>query len=85
MAAESSAGTASRVIGRIFASCEPVRRFPHAGAPRDHLAPGLRAVFRNPYAIYYVATADAVVIIRVVHGARDIDDIAAGGGFTKTT
>jgi len=38
--------------------------------------------FRSPYAIYYVAQPDAVVIVRVLHGARDITAIAERGGLT---
>jgi toxin ParE1/3/4 len=41
----------------------------------------LRVTFYSPYAIYYKPLPDAVVIIRVIHGARDIDAIAEQGGF----
>ncbi len=47
------------------------------------LAPGLRVTFPSPYAIYYRPTADAVDIVRVVHGARDVTAIAARGGFLE--
>jgi toxin ParE1/3/4 len=33
------------------------------------------------YAIYYKPLSDAVVIVRVVHGARDVAAIAERGGF----
>jgi toxin ParE1/3/4 len=54
-----------------------------AAPAREWLAPGLRVTFVSPYAIYYRPTADAVVIIRVVHGARDVATIAARGGFLE--
>jgi toxin ParE1/3/4 len=60
---------------------EPVRHFPLAAPARDALGRGLRVTFHSPYAIYYRPLADAVVIIRVLHGARDVAAIAAIGGF----
>ena len=65
----------------VEAVCEPLREFPLSGAARPHLAPGLRVIFHHPYAIYYLPTAEAVVIIRVLHGARDIATLADQGGF----
>lgn len=43
--------------------------------------PGLRVTFRSPYAIYYLPQPDAVVIVRIIHGARDIAASAERGGF----
>ena len=48
---------------------------------RDALAPGLRVTFHGPYAIYYKPTTDELVIIRVLHGARDSTALADRGGF----
>jgi toxin ParE1/3/4 len=45
------------------------------------LAPGLRVTFRGAYAIYYMPLPDAIVIIRVLHGARDVAALAERGGF----
>jgi len=42
------------------------------GPARDYLAPGLRAHFHRQYVIYYRATEDALIIVRVVHGGRDL-------------
>jgi toxin ParE1/3/4 len=58
-----------------------VRQFPLAAPAREQLAPGLRVTFHKAYAIYYRPLADAVVIVRVLHGARDISALAEGGGF----
>jgi len=41
----------------------------------------LRVVFHGSYAIYYRPTPDAIVIVRVLHGKRDAEAIAEGGGF----
>lgn len=58
-----------------------MRHFPLSGPARERLAPGLRVTFHQPYAVYYTALADAVVIIRVLHGARDVAALAEHGGF----
>jgi toxin ParE1/3/4 len=54
-----------------------------AAPAREQLAPGLRVTFYKAYAIYYRPLADAVVIIRVLHGARDIAALAEGGGLAE--
>jgi toxin ParE1/3/4 len=59
-----------------------LRHFPFSGPARHQLAPGLRVTFHSPYAIYYLAQPDAVVIVRVIHGARDIAALAERGAFT---
>jgi toxin ParE1/3/4 len=81
IAVEASEDVASRFVAAIEAAFEPVRHFPLAAPLREHLAPGLRVTFHPPYAIYYRPLADAVVIIRVLHGARDVATIAEQGGF----
>ena len=35
------------------------------------LAPGLRVVFVKPYAIYYTVRRRDVVVVRILHGARN--------------
>ena len=56
-------------MAAIRAACEPLRLFSLGGAQRERFAPGLRVTFHRPYAIYYVPLPDAVVVIRVLHGA----------------
>ncbi len=67
----------------IEAAFQPVRHFPLAAPARDQLAPGLRVTFHGAYAIYYQPLADQIVIIRVLHSARDIAAIAERGGFVE--
>ena len=55
---------------------------PSSGAPRDQLGRGLRMLFHQAYAIYYLAGAAEVVIVRVLHGARDVAALAERGGFS---
>jgi len=81
LAAEASEPVATRFVTAIEAHFEPLRHFPLSGSTREQLAPGLRVTFHNPYAIYYLALPDALVIVRVIHGARDMAALAERGGF----
>ena len=44
-------------------------------------APDMRVTFHGPYAIYYTPTIKEIVILRVLHGARDVAALADRGGF----
>lgn len=47
---------------------------PEMGRARPELADGLRSFpTRTPYVIFYVPDEDGLLIIRVLHHARDID------------
>ena len=39
-------------------------------------------MFHRAYAIYYKPSPSALVIVRVLHGARDIAAVSEGGGFS---
>ena len=78
-----SEAVATRFVGAIEAHFEPLRHFPLAGPLREQFAPSLRVTFHGPYAIYYKPLSDAVVIVRVIHGARDIQALAERGGFAR--
>jgi toxin ParE1/3/4 len=41
------------------------------GPERPELGPGIRSISLSPYVIYYEVTDEAVIILRVLHGARD--------------
>jgi toxin ParE1/3/4 len=42
----------------------------------------LRATFYRSYAIYYLPLQEEIVIVRVLHGSRDIEAIAGEGGLS---
>lgn len=44
-------------------------------------APDMRVTFHGSYAIYYTPTTSEIVILRVLHGARDAAALAERGGF----
>ncbi len=82
LAIEASEDVASQFVAAIETAFEPVRHFPFATPAHDQFAPGLRVTFHRFYAVYFRPTADAIIIIRVLHGARDAAAIADHGGFT---
>ncbi len=41
----------------------------------------MRVIFHPPYAIYYLTSGYELIIVRVLHGARDAAAIADQGGF----
>ena len=81
LASDASEEIATRFIRSVGARFEPLRHFPLSGPARDELAPGLRVTFHASYAVYYKVVAEAVVIVRVLRGARDVAALAERGGF----
>ncbi|CAN5623969.1 hypothetical protein BH10PSE6_BH10PSE6_34310 [soil metagenome] len=81
IAIEASEATATRFLAALKGSLDRVLLFPEAGAPRDQLAPRLRATFHGSYVLYYRAAETELVVIRVLHGMRDQVAIADQGGF----
>ena len=69
------------MLAKIEAASRKLPQFPLSGPSRDQFAKGLRVTFAGNYAIYYVASATEIVIVRVLHGARDAAAIAERGGF----
>ncbi|HET6249152.1 MAG TPA: type II toxin-antitoxin system RelE/ParE family toxin [Tepidisphaeraceae bacterium] len=45
---------------------------PEIGKQRAELAPGLRSFPVGKYLIFYTPLPDGIVVIRVLHGARDL-------------
>jgi toxin ParE1/3/4 len=81
IARKASEAFATQFVAAIEATLEPVRYFPLAAPALEQFGSGLRVTFHNPYAIYYRPLADTLVIVRVLHGARDATAIAEQGGF----
>jgi toxin ParE1/3/4 len=47
--------------------------FPFIGRKRPTLGDEIRSISIHPYVVFYMVEADCVVIVRVLHGRRDID------------
>jgi toxin ParE1/3/4 len=50
-------------------------QFPEIGRARPEIAPKLRSTLVRPYVIFYRLEGDAVQIIRILHGKRDLRSI----------
>lgn len=53
----------------------PFARFPDAGRNRDDIRPGLHSFVVGRYVVFYTRGDAVIDIVRVLHGARDIDSI----------
>jgi len=53
---------------------------PGIGRKRDHWQPNLRSVREGNYLILYHRIEDGIEIVRVVHGARDIEALFDSDG-----
>jgi toxin ParE1/3/4 len=71
------------LIDKIKNDCEPLRHFPNAAPARENFAPGLRVSFSGNYAVYFLRDQREVVIVSVLHGARDAAALAEHGGFAE--
>jgi toxin ParE1/3/4 len=65
---------ADRVYDRLEARVNILERFPEAGMARPDIAKDARVLVESPYIILYRLVSEGVQIVRVLHGARDIDD-----------
>lgn len=81
LAAEASEEIATRFLTAIETKFAPLLHSPLIGSRREQFGPELRVTFHSPYAIYYVPADRELIIVRVLHGARDAAAIAEQGGF----
>jgi toxin ParE1/3/4 len=66
---------ADRLLDRIEAQCQLLASNPRLGRIRPEIAPDARAWVVGRYLILYRALDDGVEIVRVVHGARSIEQV----------
>lgn len=64
---------ADTFIGLIDATFQNLRRQAGLGQMRNELAPRLRSFPVGRYLIFYLLDSGCLRIVRVLHGARDID------------
>lgn len=80
---EASEATAKRFLEAIEKKFSMLCRSPYIGVTRDMLGTELRVLVHKAYAIYYVPMTTELVIVRVLHSARDALAIAQQGGFDE--
>lgn len=63
---------ADRLLDRIDARCQQLETYPFSGAERPDIAPGIRHLVVREYLVLYRVDPEDVVILRVLHGRRNI-------------
>ena len=66
---------ASRLIDRIVSAIDRLGSHPRVGTDFSHRSPGVRAVVVGSYVVYHRYENDCVIVLRVLHGARDAGSI----------
>ncbi|MBV9537824.1 MAG: type II toxin-antitoxin system RelE/ParE family toxin [Acidisphaera sp.] len=64
---------ADRVFDQLQARVLILERYPEVGPARPDIAPDARALVEPPYLILYRLAGRGPEIVRVLHGARQID------------
>jgi len=59
----------------LVARCKRIAIQPRAFPPRDEFGSGIRAAVHGSYLILYAERDDRLVIERIVHGVRDLDNL----------
>jgi len=76
IAGEADPHVARAFVRRIESQCERLDVFPMRGTPRDDLMPGLRTLsFERRVVIGYLIEGDAVWIVGVSYGGRDLSGV----------
>ena len=73
--ADETLTAADRWIDRIDEQFSLLAAQPIIGRSRSELAPGMRSFPVGRYLIFYAPLEDGIDVVRVLHGARDIDAI----------
>lgn len=61
--------------GRLQSTFEMLAANPKAGRERPDISEGLRSFSAGNYLVFYRIWAHEVAITRVIHGARDLDEL----------
>ncbi|HEX2135007.1 MAG TPA: type II toxin-antitoxin system RelE/ParE family toxin [Microvirga sp.] len=67
--------SADRLLDRIDEACSRLAEFPEMGIARDDVRPGLRTFPVRGYLILYRVVAHGIEIVRVLHGARQWQEL----------
>jgi len=75
--AQGSEHSADVMIGKITRKFDELLVNPGVGTTRNYLLPMLRSVCVGKYLIFYRPIVEGIEIVRVIHGARDIENLFA--------
>ncbi|MCE2644658.1 MAG: type II toxin-antitoxin system RelE/ParE family toxin [Burkholderiaceae bacterium] len=71
--ADDSVAAADRWVDVLDAQFRVLATQPMMGRAREELAPGVRSFPVGRYVVFFVPLVDGIDVVRVLHGARDID------------
>jgi toxin ParE1/3/4 len=70
-----SPANADRFIDKLSERVDGLADFPDRGVLRQEVAAGLRMLIEGNYLILYRVKSDVVEVMRIVHGARQIENL----------
>lgn len=73
--ARDNLNAALRLLDQVDTVCQRLAEFPGMGPQRDELQPGLRSFPIGNYLLIYRAVPGGIELVRVLHGARNLDSI----------
>ena len=73
--ADYSLAAADRWVDRLDEQFRMLAVQPMMGRAREELAPGVRSFPFGRYVVFYMPMDDGIDVVRVLHGARDIDAV----------
>jgi toxin ParE1/3/4 len=76
--ADDSVASADAFINKLYETIQVLAKQSGSGRHREELAPGILSFPFGRYIIFYRASQGAIEIVRILHGARDIQTIFEG-------
>lgn len=73
--AEDNPSAAARWLDQIEEKFLLLAKQPYMGEAVDHIRPGLRRFTHGNYLIFYEPRETGIGLVRVLHGARKIEDL----------
>jgi len=73
--ADDSVANADVFIDKLYETIQTLGRQPGLGRRREELAPGIQSFPYGRYILFYRVVSSAIEIVRVLHSARDIENI----------
>jgi toxin ParE1/3/4 len=77
--ADDNVTAADRWVDQLDEQLELLATQPAMGRARDELAPRVRSFPFGRYVIFYQPIDDGIDVVRILHGARDIDAVFGEG------
>jgi toxin ParE1/3/4 len=76
--ADDSPANADVFIDKLYEMLQVLASQPGSGRRREELAPEMQSFPFGRYVIFYQAVTNSIEIVRILHGARDIESIFEG-------